>query len=785
MNEGQLRFGGGGGGGGLTLVKQPLPMNPPPLGTDLFSGVVTPDGLHVYVGNDNNDSRPIYVFRTSDNKWLATVPAGNGPAFLAVTPDGTKVYAASYYSNDVTVIDTATNTVITTIVGFTQPQGIVITPDGASAYVADFGSNTVIHIDTATNTLVGAPIATGFLPQNIGVNPAGTKVYVTLTGDPTNVVQAISTATDTVVGAIPRVLVGPDSFDSPHGVAFKGTIAYVGCASFATVRRIDTTTDTLTGPAIVLTTNINTSLAITPANDKVYVPLNDGSVDVIDTVSNLVATNIVGVGGGNLNGTFANPVQLRMYVTDGAASVVQVINTATNLVVATVNSSVLPPEVVVGTFTELDVSGTKASDEGAGEAVLGLPVIFDDAGGTFTNIHSTRTQQAPSDNSKSQITNFGSKDSLWKPLSSGATGNASTIGGGDDNTAGPAGYETVAGGRGNTANGNSAAVGGGFNNRANADFATVAGGSNNLGSSVGVAIGGGQDNAVLGVCSTVPGGSACSIKADYAFATGRQAHAGGTAAFACGFQTSANGSHAHAEGENVSASGTASHAEGSHTNASGARTHAEGWFTHAINPSSHAEGDHTQAGGAASHAEGLQTHADGDSAHSQGMFAFAGQEGQHAHSCGPGTTSGFTTELGVSQQSVYTLAGGTPGVGVGESVELDFGLTGSLLQPDVLNDNMGWTIVVTAIARGMIGGVYKAQSFRQMFTLLTDAGVATLEASGAQEKIGSAAAASWTLVGSATLVPYNHFKLLFSTGATQSLVRITAKVEVVEINNSL
>ena len=62
------------------------------------------------------------------------------------------------------------------------------------------------------------------------------------------------------------------------------------------------------------------------------------------------------------------------------------------------------------------------------------------------------------------------------------------------------------------------------------------------------------------------------------------------------------------------------------------------------------------------------------------------------------------------------------------------------------------------------------------------AGVATLEASGVQEQIGSAAAASWTLVGSIAAGP-TRFRLVFSTGATTSRARISARVDSIEIHN--
>jgi hypothetical protein len=131
------------------------------------------------------------------------------------------------------------------------------------------------------------------------------------------------------------------------------------------------------------------------------------------------------------------------------------------------------------------------------------------------------------------------------------------------------------------------------------------------------------------------------------------------------------------------------------------------------------------------------------------------------------------------------MSGQTPGVAVGETVELNFGLGGDLFQPNFHYDNMAFTVTVTGIARGMISGTYRVQSFRQTFCVITDLGTSTIVAVGAMEQIGSTQAASWTLTGSISASPYDHFKVAFFTGTTQSLVRVTAKVETVDVYNPL
>ncbi len=98
------------------------------------------------------------------------------PYGLAVTPDGSKVYAANdgARDNSVSVIDTATNTVSATIPVGSLPTGVAVTPDGSKVYIANYLSNTVSVIDTATNTVIGSPIPVGTNPDVFGafIQPA-------------------------------------------------------------------------------------------------------------------------------------------------------------------------------------------------------------------------------------------------------------------------------------------------------------------------------------------------------------------------------------------------------------------------------------------------------------------------------------------------------------------------------------------------------------------------------------------------------------------------------------
>jgi YVTN family beta-propeller protein len=99
---------------------------------------------------------------------VATVPIGNNPYGVTVSPDGSHAYAANFSSDTVSVVDTATNTVTATIVAGSHPYGIGVHPDGTRVYVTNSGADSVSVIGTATNT-VTATIAVGGQPRAVAV----------------------------------------------------------------------------------------------------------------------------------------------------------------------------------------------------------------------------------------------------------------------------------------------------------------------------------------------------------------------------------------------------------------------------------------------------------------------------------------------------------------------------------------------------------------------------------------------------------------------------------------
>lgn len=113
------------------------------------------------------------------------------------------------------------------------------------------------------------------------------------------------------------------------------------------------------------------------------------------------------------------------------------------------------------------------------------------------------------DNATSGGNKRGARAVDWQLIRSAATqvasGDGSTIGGGEGNTASGTGT-TVSGGNGNSAGALYGVVGGGVSNNASTNFSTVGGGQSNTTGGVHATVCGGNNNTAGGVASTIMGG---------------------------------------------------------------------------------------------------------------------------------------------------------------------------------------------------------------------------------------------------------------------------------------
>jgi YVTN family beta-propeller protein len=156
---------------------------------------ISPDGKQLYVtqGCNINGAPPVpgcnppNLFSVIDPNKLAvvsSVPVGDGPRYIAVSPDGQKAYVSNQWSNNTSVINLDTMNVITTLNVGGDRSAIAITPDGKKAYITLPGSyigfqfnNRVAVIDVDKDLVLGE-IEVGLEPLTIAIDPDGTRAYV-------------------------------------------------------------------------------------------------------------------------------------------------------------------------------------------------------------------------------------------------------------------------------------------------------------------------------------------------------------------------------------------------------------------------------------------------------------------------------------------------------------------------------------------------------------------------------------------------------------------------------
>jgi YVTN family beta-propeller protein len=228
---------------------------------------VTPNSAHVYVADQANGK--IVDIATASDTVIATVTVGsmvddwiqpnngytatthslvNGgdPNILSITPNGTKLYVATFTAGTVVDIAIPADTITTTINvggGTRWPNAIAMSPNGCQIYVDDYHYN-VMYVYSVATDAQNATYADG------GGGGTGDPFAMTVTPDSTTVysanyyshtISAASTTTNTVtstfatgVAAVSAIVATPSQYSyklqAGHGgwrSALSGSVTYV------------------------------------------------------------------------------------------------------------------------------------------------------------------------------------------------------------------------------------------------------------------------------------------------------------------------------------------------------------------------------------------------------------------------------------------------------------------------------------------------------------------------------------------------------------------------------
>jgi YVTN family beta-propeller protein len=275
----------------------------------------------------------------------SNLTVGSAPTGIAISPDGSKAYVASYSANNVSVIDLATGLVERTIAVGRTPTSIAIHPSGAFAYVVNYNDpgdasrpSSISRIELATGT-VSATITDASFSGSVNVifSPDGSKAYVTNRGVVDtlgNKISVVSTATNQVTETITTLQ------DRTINIAISsdGERLYVSHLT-GHVSSIDISSS----PAVVttlisgLTSPQGLAFVGNPGSQKLYVAEKGiaDRISVYNAQTGVLIRNITGFADPEsmtLNGSQANSTQ--MFVANRGANNVLIIDLATDQIVA-------------------------------------------------------------------------------------------------------------------------------------------------------------------------------------------------------------------------------------------------------------------------------------------------------------------------------------------------------------------------------------------------------------------------------------------------------------------
>jgi YVTN family beta-propeller protein len=273
---------------------------------------------------------------------VATIPIGTPPTYLAISPDGARVFAAS--SGQLSIVRTSDNAVTATVPIRAYTSGVAVTPDGARVLIDSVTGVSLTVVDAATGAEgKSIPLIVEVHPggyQRIAVAPGGRRAYVA------NVRKEYLAIADLSGGPASQSLMDL----RPSDVTFSpdGRVLYVtGCKEFCTTGTVEaldaSTLQTLrtfsVGPSPY-------RFALSPDGARAYTTnLAAPSLSILDVASgSVVATTPVGV---EPTGLAVSPDGARVYVVSQMQRTLAVIDARDGSVEATVGFPNQPREVVV------------------------------------------------------------------------------------------------------------------------------------------------------------------------------------------------------------------------------------------------------------------------------------------------------------------------------------------------------------------------------------------------------------------------------------------------------
>jgi YVTN family beta-propeller protein len=171
--------------GGIVVATPGSGWNVRTIATDQIGShmvAVSPDKRYAYTANLVSGS--VSKIDLAQGKTILSVPAGEGTEGIAVSPDGSEIWASARASDIVFVFDAATMAKKVEISVGKMPLRIILTPDGAYAVTSNLTDGSLTVIETKTKRVTRTiPILGGQGEEQVTIlfNSDGSRLYAALT----------------------------------------------------------------------------------------------------------------------------------------------------------------------------------------------------------------------------------------------------------------------------------------------------------------------------------------------------------------------------------------------------------------------------------------------------------------------------------------------------------------------------------------------------------------------------------------------------------------------------
>ncbi|HLG70374.1 MAG TPA: beta-propeller fold lactonase family protein [Chloroflexota bacterium] len=200
-----------------------------PVGESPHDIAVSPDARWAY--QPNTASHTLTIIDAQKREVVGEIAAGQGPGHIAFTRDSRFAFVANTLSDDLTVVDVANHAQTGTIPAGAGAHMPILSHDGRTGYVANFVSDDLTVWDVERREARGR-IPVGIYPHSFGISPDDAWLVVSNTGE-----SSVCVADARIGQTVAKLEVG----GGPGHVAFdpEGECAFVGCQISNQVAVID------------------------------------------------------------------------------------------------------------------------------------------------------------------------------------------------------------------------------------------------------------------------------------------------------------------------------------------------------------------------------------------------------------------------------------------------------------------------------------------------------------------------------------------------------------------